>query len=101
MNKADEPNEINELYRAYKAEGKVKREARRTKNVAEIYTLIDLPVEIGLLKLNEYQYRLSSYDPPRTIDLYPTSRRFHVIDSGKRGTYKAGALLETIKKLIK
>ena len=74
-------NEETEFWAAYRKDQKARRAARLPACQREI---LDLREQGRVVKrLTAYQFRVDG-----AIDLYPIHRRFHVLKTGKRGTYK-------------
>lgn len=88
-----EINEDSEFWKQYREEQKERRKNRLPELVLEIYSAGGSfgPVQ----KLTEYQFRING-----KIDIYPIHKRYHIIKTGKRGSYSAGKLEETLKKYL-
>jgi hypothetical protein len=77
--------------RDYRDAQQQRRRERLPIRQQEIESLTGVEVK----KLNEYQFRVNG-----KIDLYPIHHRYHILKSGKRGSYKPGELQNVISKLI-
>lgn len=70
-------------WKEYRDEQKQRRQERLPVRQREIEKLSELGYSV--VKLTEYQFRVNG-----AIDLYPIHRRYHILKSGSRGTYKIG-----------
>jgi len=77
----EEPNEVTEMWREVRHERQAERADARATWTAAIEALRALGWDVE--RITEYQFRVN-----KTLDLYPTRRRFHHIPTGRRGFYR-------------
>ena len=80
MKPRTEENEVTEMWRGLRHAQQERRAARLPGRQTEIAALSP---EFAIRKLTDYQFRVNE-----RVDVYPVHRRYHVLDSGRRGTYR-------------
>ncbi len=76
----DQDDDIGAAWKEYRAAQQERRAARLPARTSEILHLKELGYRVR--RLSDYQFRINEQ-----LDLYPIHRRYHVLRTGKRGTY--------------
>jgi hypothetical protein len=79
-------------WRQYRFEQKQRRQKRLPIRQKEIENLCVFGYSVA--KKTNYQYRVENI-----IDLYPIHRQYHILESGKRGSYNVGLLYGCLLRL--
>lgn len=92
MNDTDR-SDAGEFHRQYRDEQQERRKKRLPINQQFIFDLGKLGYDV--VKISDYQFRVN-----KKIDLYPIHRRYHNLETKRRGTYQNEGLVVFIQKQI-
>lgn len=81
-----------EMWRAHREEVQARNAVRRASGTAEIEWL---PDDYTVQKLTDYQFRING-----KVDVFPTHRKYHVLATGRRGSYGRENLHELLRRLL-
>lgn len=77
------PNEESEFWKAVREEARLKRANRRESQYGDLIDLEDMGYDVRVVNEEGYQFRINGI-----IDIYPTNKKYHNLQSKRRGVYK-------------